>query len=42
MLTESGFDNIFHSAPQESLFEQIRGIGFDTRPQYSLHVDAKK
>lgn len=42
MLTESGFDQIFHSAPQKSLFEQMRGDGFDTRPHYSLHVDAKK
>jgi predicted SAM-dependent methyltransferase len=39
MLSEAGFTGIRRSSPQESLFCEARGPGFDTRPWYSLHVD---
>ena len=42
MLTEAGFSEVRRSSPQESRFTQIKGAGFDTRPTYSLHVDAIK
>lgn len=42
MLFEAGFTAIYHSAPQQSCFDEMKGPGFDTRPSYSLHVDAVK
>jgi SAM-dependent methyltransferase len=42
MLLAAGFTVVEHSEPQGSRFTQIRGPKFDTRPSYSLHVDAVK
>jgi len=41
-LLGAGFTVVAHSEPQGSRFTQIRGPKFDTRPSYSLHVDAVK
>ena len=40
MLREAGFAIVEHSAAQASRFPEMRGREFDTRPGYSLHVDA--
>jgi len=40
MLREAGFSTIRRSEPQSSAFGEIRGDKFDTRPTYSIHVDA--
>jgi predicted SAM-dependent methyltransferase len=42
MLHDAGFATVERSAPQSSRFPEIRGQRFDTRPHYSLHVDAVK
>jgi predicted SAM-dependent methyltransferase len=42
MLHDAGFAVVERSAPQQSRFPEIRGKRFDTRPHYSLHVDALK
>jgi len=42
MLAAAGFRDIVRSSPQASIFQEIRGPMFDTRPSYSLHVDALK
>lgn len=42
MLIEAGFEEVSLSSPQASRFLEIRGDQFDTRPSYSLHVDASK
>jgi SAM-dependent methyltransferase len=41
MLHEAGFDEVRQSSAQSSVFPEIRGPQFDTRPTYSLHVDAR-
>jgi SAM-dependent methyltransferase len=41
MLHEAGFDEVQQSTAQSSVFPEIRGPQFDTRPSYSLHVDAR-
>jgi SAM-dependent methyltransferase len=40
MLTSAGFDRVYRSEPQQSRMQEIRGPAFDTRPSWSLHVDA--
>lgn len=42
MLRAAGFTIVERSAAQQSRFPEIRGPMFDTRPSYSLHVDALK
>jgi len=42
LLEDAGFGSVALSSPQQSRFPEIRGKGFDTRPHYSLHVDALK
>jgi SAM-dependent methyltransferase len=42
MLLQAGFQDVTLSEPQRSRFGVIRGRGFDSRPSYSLHVDAIK
>ena len=42
MLEEAGFCNIRRCEAQQSRFAEAKGLGFDTRPWYSLHVDCLK
>lgn len=42
VLRSAGFEDVTLSSPQASRFPEIRGRRFDTRPHYSLHVDALK
>jgi len=42
MLNAAGFGTVIRSSFQASRFPEIRGPRFDTRPHYSLHVDAIK
>jgi hypothetical protein len=42
MLSDCGFRHVARSLPQQSRFREMRGPRFDTRPDYSLHVDAVK
>jgi SAM-dependent methyltransferase len=42
MLNAAGFDTVIRSSSQASRFPEIRGPRFDTRPHYSLHIDAVK
>jgi predicted SAM-dependent methyltransferase len=42
MLRASGFSTVHRTEPQQSRFPEIRGKNFDTRPSYSLHIDAVK
>jgi hypothetical protein len=42
MLQQAGFSQIHLSAAQQSIFYEARGLRFDTRPSYSLHVDCIK
>ena len=42
MLRQAGFQEISKSAAQGSRFKEMRGRGFDTRPTWSLHVEAIK
>lgn len=42
LLRAAGFTIIERTAAQQSRFPEIRGPLFDTRPGYSLHVDALK
>ena len=42
MLREAGFAVVERSTEQQSRFPDARGPLFDTRPSYSLHVDALK
>lgn len=42
MLKEVGFDCIYKSTSQGSRFPEMRGKGVDTRPSWSLHIEAIK
>ena len=42
MLKEAGFGEVYKSASQRSRFQEMKGKGFDTRPSWSLHVEAVK
>ena len=42
MLRGSGFSSFCRTEPQDSRFHEISGKNFDTRPSYSLHIDAAK
>lgn len=42
MLHVAGFSTVARSGPQQSRFVEMRGRCFDTRPSYSLHIDAVK
>jgi ubiquinone/menaquinone biosynthesis C-methylase UbiE len=42
MLEEAGFEDVCRSASQGSKFNEMRGKEFDTRPSWSLHVEAIK
>lgn len=42
MLKEAGFQKVYKSTSQGSRFQEMRGKGFDTRPSWSLHVEAIK
>lgn len=42
MLENAGFKEIYKSSAQASRFEEMRGEQFDTRPWWSIHVEAIK
>lgn len=42
MLSHAGFERIYKSTPQGSMFKEMTGKKFDTRPSWSLHVEAIK
>jgi hypothetical protein len=42
LLSDAGFASVELSSPQMSRFPETKGTKFDTRPTYSLHIDARK
>lgn len=42
MLSHAGFEQIYESTPQGSMFKEMTGKKFDIRPSWSLHVEAIK
>lgn len=42
MLRRVGFQNVYITEPQKSRFPAMRGMRFDTRPFWSLHMEAIK
>ena len=42
MLRQAGFEEIYESTPKGSRFKEMIGEQFDTRPSWSLHVEAIK
>ncbi len=42
LLRDAGFSKVYKTNPQESRYSEMRGIWFDTRPSWSLHIEAIK
>ena len=42
MLSKVGFREIYVSSAQMSRFKEMQGTQFDTRPSWSIHVEAIK